>query len=104
MTDVTDNIDELTSLLRRKIELLDELKRALLVADLLGVPPKSIKTRLHISTREGPSAFRPWIGAVYSVRAGDEPWQDFKLMDVHHALWPEHILAAYRRAEARKVT
>ena len=90
-----DSIDHMVELLHKQIENYRKLQKALLLADLLGVPPKDIKEPLRHSVRKGDSMFRPWVGAVLSVRVGDGPYEDFLLTDVDRRLWPEDMQQAY---------
>jgi hypothetical protein len=106
MADVYTNIDEMTVLLQRQIELYQELKRALRLAELLGIPPKELKQKVSTTIRDtGPSSSynpRPWLFKVLSVRVGDAPRQDFALRDVHHDLWPVDMKQAYAKWEKHK--
>ena len=92
-----DNIDEMIRLHHETIETLVKLKKGLLLADLLGVPPKDLKEPLRYSVIEGGSMSRPWVGAVLRVRIGDRPDQEFPLKDVDRRLWPEDIQQAWGR-------
>jgi hypothetical protein len=92
-----DNIDEMIRLSHEKIETLVKLKKGLLLADLLGVPPKDIKEPLRVGVIEGGSVFKPWVGAVLRVRIGDRPAQEFPLKDVDRCLWPEDMQQAWGR-------
>jgi hypothetical protein len=106
MTDVYTNIDEMAVLLRRQIELYQELKRALRLAELLGIPPKELKQKVSTTCRHtgGGSSYNPtpWKHMVFSVRVGDGPWEDFDLMDVHHDLWPVDMQQAYAKWKRHK--
>ena len=92
-----DNIDEMIRLSHQKIETLVKLKKCLLLADLLGVPPKDIKGPLRISVTKGGSVFKPWVGAVLRVRIGDGPDREFPLKDIDRRLWPEDMQRAWGR-------
>jgi hypothetical protein len=106
MADVYTNIDEMTVLLQRQIVLYQELKRALRLAALLGIPPKELKEKVSVTIRDtGPSSNynpRPWLFKVLSVRVGDAPREDFALRDVHHDLWPDDMKQAYAKWEKHK--
>jgi hypothetical protein len=106
MADVYDNIDKMVALCRKKIELMIELKKALRLAELLGIPPKELKQKVSVTIKDtGPSSSynpRPWLFKVLSVRVGDAPWQDFALRDVHHDLWPVDMKQAYAKWEKHK--
>jgi hypothetical protein len=98
--DVYDNIDEMVALCRKKIELMIELKKALRLAELLGVPPKDLKDKVTVSVASGKSLLTPWYGAVFSVRVGDEPHKHYSMDMVHHDLWPADMLEQYDRRKA----
>ena len=99
-----DNIDEMIRLSHEQIETLVKLKKGLLLADLLGVPPKDIKGPLRHSVIKGGSMSRPWVGAVLRVRIGDGPDQEFPLKDVDRRLWPEDMQQAWGRWQKRNRT
>lgn len=97
--DFYTNVDKLIELHEKQNDLMRQLKRAMRMADLVGIPPKEIKGPLVHKVREGPSAFRPWAGAIYSIRIGDGPWEDFLLTNVHRDLWPDHLREPFDRWE-----
>lgn len=103
---VYSSIDEMIELSERKIELLRELKRALLMADLIGRKPGELSWPLIVRWREGSSSFFPWTGAQMYVREDhpDGPIEHvFDMLDeVHRSLWPEHLRKGYELYEARK--
>ena len=92
-----DNIDHMIELLHQQIDTYRQLQKGLLLAELLGVPPKEIKEPLRHNVIEGGSMFRPWVGAVLTVRVGDGATQEFKLKDIDQRLWPEDVRRAYER-------
>ena len=96
-TNIIDNIDQMIQLCHDKIETLVKLKKALLLADLLGVPPKDLKEPVRFTIRKGDNTFRPWVGSTMSVRVGAGPYEDFKMTDVDRRLWPEDMQEAWRR-------
>lgn len=101
-TNLIDNIDEMIRLKHEAIETLTKMKRALLLADLLGVSPKDLKEPVRSTVRSGDNTFRPWVGAVLSVRVGDGPYEDFKMTDVDRRLWPEDMQKAWDRWQRNK--
>lgn len=100
--DVYTNIDKLIALHEKQNDLMRELKKALRMADLLGKKPGEIKGKLVAKVTRGNSQFRPWTGAVYSIRVGDDPWEDFPLIDVHKELWPTDLLDEWRRWDRQR--
>jgi hypothetical protein len=97
-----DNIDLMVETLQRQIELYKELQRALLLAGLLGVDPKSIKEPLRVRLLEGGSATRPWVGAILYVRVGDGQDSEFAVTTIDKRLWPAHMREAWDRAHKQK--
>ena len=100
MDDIYSNIDKMIDLSRKKVELMVELKKALRLADLLGVQPKDLKDKVTVSVASGKSPLTPWYGAVFSVRVGDEPYKHYSMDMVHHDLWPVDMLEQYDRRKA----
>jgi hypothetical protein len=99
MTDIYENLDHMIDLCQRKAVTLLGLKRVLRLADLLGVPPASLKETVRTAVRPTGSfpTFdpTPWKRRVFSVRVGDGPWEDFPLAEVHMDLWPADMVTAY---------
>ena len=93
-----DNIDHMIELLHEQIENYRKLQRALLLAELIGVPPKEVKERLRTRyINLSSSVFTPWKTTVLAVRVGDGATQEFKLKDIDQRLWPEDVRQAYAR-------
>ena len=101
-TNIVDNIDQTIQRCHDKIETLVKLKKALLLADLLGVAPKDLKEPVRFTIRKGGNRFRPWVGATMSVRVGAGPYEDFKMTDVDRRLWPEDMQNAWGRWQRNK--
>jgi hypothetical protein len=100
--DIFESIDEMVALLHKQIETYGQMKHALRLAELAGVPPKEFKGMVSTRVIEGPYPMaRPWIGVTF-VLTVDGAKTEFPLKDVHKDLWPEDILAKYRRYEMRK--
>lgn len=101
MSDIHNNIDEMITLLRKKIDLLGELKRALMIADLVGIPPRELKQRITTGVRGTGNVStynpKPWLHMIYTVRVGDGAPQEFPLKEVPLALWPDDMAAAYHK-------
>lgn len=96
-----DNIDRLIALSEEKIATLKELRRCLLIADLLGLRPADVKDVVRITYHPSDNVLRPWQGTIMTVRVGDGPLEDFALTNVDKRLWPDDIRAAYEKWEAR---
>lgn len=100
------NIDELIALSERKVTLLRDLKKALMLAEMIGVPPKDIKGKMRTSiTHYGtPLYAKPWRKEEFVVhRDGVEVCRK-KLIDVPHEFWPADVLAEYQRHLRRVAT
>lgn len=102
--ELCDNIDKLITLETEKMSLLGLLKRSLLIADLIGVPPKDL-TGVYVQTQylgHGKPADRlPWRTEDFIVRLdGDEVCRK-KLIDVPQDLWPDDVRAEYARYRRR---
>jgi len=100
--DIYESLDKMMALCHEKIRLMGELKKALRMADLLGIPAKDIKGKLRHEVWAGNGNMRrPWVGAHYTLQLDDGPVHKFPLIDVHKDLWPDDMLAAYKRWENR---
>jgi hypothetical protein len=101
--DIYESIDQMIDLCERKITLLQEMKRALRLAELVGIPAKGIKDRMSVSVRNADNrAVYPWQGYVLHVRIGDGPDQQHKLIDVHLDLWPADLRRQYETYKTRQ--
>lgn len=100
------NIDEMIALCEKKIDLLRQLKKAFMLAEMIGVPPKDIKGKLsHGVTSYGtPLYARPWKTEEFVVRLDGEEVYRKKLTDVPHDFWPTEVLAEYKRHVKRNTT
>jgi hypothetical protein len=101
VADAVSAIDDLIVLLHKKIDLMVQLKRALLLADLLGIPPKQITGKLSRGAYELDRRItQRWRGYVLRVTYEGET-REFPLKDVHLDLWPADLRADYQRHKAR---
>jgi len=84
--------------------LLGQMKRALRIAELLGVHPRALKGRVRMGTYDmGTNYYSPWKATVLRVWVDDDPVREFKLGDVHLELWPTDIRLAFERNEKKKL-
>lgn len=98
--DIFESIDTMVALLHKKIETYGQMKRALRIAELAGVPPKELKGMVGTRVIEGPHMGRPWLRATFVLKI-DDTKTEFPLVGVHHDLWPDDLLAQYRRHNRR---
>lgn len=104
--DIFESIDRLIVLETERIRLLRELKKALRLAELAGVPAKDVKGRMQSSVQStGVSSYdpRPWLKMVFRLKLeGDTTWREWPLKDVHKDLWPQSMLDAYAKYERNR--
>jgi len=95
-----DAIDKAIASMHEQIANLIDLKKLFMIADLLGVPPKSIKGRTQTQITQTGSGFvhdqAPWLKSTYSIRVEGGEWKDFKLVDVPPLLWPTEWQKRYK--------
>ena len=101
-----DKIDKLIELETQKVALLKQLKRALMLAELIGIPPKQIEGSLSaaVSSFGTPLFARPWKTEEFVIRLGGEEVFRKKLIDVPLELWPDDIRTEYLRYQKRNKT
>ena len=100
--DIFESIDDMVSLLHKQIATYGQMKRALRLAELAGVPPKEFKGMVSTRVVEGPYPMsHPWLKATF-VLTVDGVKTEFPLKDVHKDLWPDDIRKAYCRHERMK--
>ena len=94
-----EQIDQLIELETKKIELMRQLKRAYMLANVIGMHPKDIKGKLstYIYTNGAPLYARPWRTRELVVRLDGEEVARKKLIDVPLDLWPDDVRAEYAR-------
>lgn len=95
--DIFESIDLMIELLTKQIANHRELKKALRIAEQLGVPPKELKGKVSTSFRNGArSKFdqRPWVKSELVI-THDGTKYEFPLLMVHKDLWPEDMLKKY---------
>lgn len=100
---VFTNIDEMLALLRKQIELYGEMKRALLIANLIGIPPKDIKGKMTcgVYTNDAPPYARHWRTQELVVRLDGVEVVRKKMIDVPLDLWPDDVRIEYERHQKR---
>ena len=98
-----EQMDKLIELETKKIELMRQLKRAYMLANVVGMHPKDIKGGLstYIYTNGAPLYARPWRTQELVVRLDGEEVARKKLIDVPLELWPDDIRVEYERQQKR---
>lgn len=98
-----EQMDELIALSERKIELLRQLKKAYMLANIIGQHPNQIKGKLTTAIHDygAPLYARPWRTQELVVRLDGEEVARKKLIDVPLDLWPKDIRAEYERQARR---
>jgi hypothetical protein len=100
--DAIANMAELIDLELKKVGLLRELRRGLILCKLLGRAPREVKGPMRAGCRRGDSTFFPWRGARFSIQVGNEPEVLFDLKNVPRELWDDDLRAQYEREERRR--
>ena len=95
-------MDQLIELELKKVELLRKLKRAYMLANVVGVHPNQIKGKLAVRVYESGRMFTPWQGTDFAVQLDGEEVAREKLTDVPLDLWPDDIRASYERHKKRE--
>ena len=100
-----EQMDELIELELKKVELLRQLKKAYMLANVIGQHPNQIKGKLTtaVHTYGAPLYARPWRTQELVVRLDGEEVARKKLIDVPLDLWPEDIRAEYERQQKRNM-
>ena len=97
-----DTINQMITLCHDKIRTLTELKKALRMADLIGRKPNEIKAPFRRHVVLDHNLLRPWQGATFHLKVGDEEEHVFKLTNVHIDLWPDDVRARYQKQMEKK--
>lgn len=98
-----EQMDKLIALHEKQIELMHQLKRGYMLANMIGMHPKDIKGTLSTSvhTYGAPLYARPWRTQELVVRLDGEEVARKKLIDVPLDFWPDDVRAEYERQERR---
>ena len=92
MKDMIDNIDRMIELTTQKIALLHELKKALLLSEIIGIPPKEIHGKISFrATDFGPVEFIVEMDGVEVHRR--------KMADTPTCFWPDWYKNRQRLAQ-----
>lgn len=100
---VFENLDEMVGLLHKQIALYGQLKRGLMMANIIGIPPKEIKGKLSSAVyTQGTSLYaRPWRTQELVIRLDGVEVARKKLVDVPLDFWPDDVRAEYERQQKR---
>lgn len=100
-----EQMDELIELELKKVELLRQLKKAYMLANVIGQHPNQIKGKLTtaVHTYGAPLYVRQGRTQELVVRLDGEEVARKKLIDVPLDLWPEDIRAEYERQQKRNM-
>ena len=98
-----EQMDELIGLLCKQVELMRQLKRGYMLANLIGQHPNQIKGNMSYGTTNTgtPLYARPWKTEELVVRLDGKEVVRKKLIDVPHDFWPADVLAEYKRHAKR---
>jgi len=97
-----EQMDRLIELELEKVELLRKLKRAYMLANVVGVHPNQIKGKLAVRVYESGRMVAPWQGTEFAVQLDGEEVARKKLTDVPLDLWPDDVRAKYERHKKRE--
>jgi hypothetical protein len=101
---IYESLDQMINLYTQQIANMRQLKRALRLAELIGVRPGDLKWTLITRWEEGHGPY-PWREATLHVLENhpDGPiGHKFDMVDeVHPELWPDHLRQAFEMYKAR---
>jgi hypothetical protein len=96
---------QLRELSLRMVELLHELIRAVLIADMLGRKANEMPGKVSFRVVPDGSTFQPWRKATIHIRQDGVEVLVAPLLDAPMELWPEDLRVSYERhmrAEERR--
>jgi len=98
-----ENLDQICALLTRQIKLYGDLRKAMRISDLLGVPPKEMtcKVTMAVNSRGATMSKQRWNTEELVIQRDGEGVFRAKLIDVHEDLWPDDVRTAYARHQKR---
>jgi len=91
-----DIIDRAIANAQDIVATLTELKKAYMIAELLGLPPKSIKGKTGTKITQLGYGAKPWLKSTFHIRVEGGEWKDFRLVDVPPLLWPPEWQQQYK--------
>jgi hypothetical protein len=94
-----EKMDELIALHEKQTDLMRQLKKAYMLANLIGQHPNQIEGKLSwgFHTCGTPLYARPWKTAEMVIRLDGVEVARKKMIDVPHDFWPADVLAEYQR-------
>ena len=92
-------MEELIELQLKQVELMRQLKRAYLLANLIGQHPNEIKGKMAwgFHSYGTPLYAKPWRTDEMVIRLDGVEVARKKMIDVPHDFWPADVLAEYKR-------
>ena len=95
--ELLDKLQESIDLHYKQIETMKQMRRLVMLSNIMGMPPKEITGKVSTSVHAygAPLYARPWRTEELVVRLDGEEVVRKKLIDVPLDLWPEDIRAAY---------
>ena len=98
-----EQMDELIALHAKQTELMRELKRAYLLANVIDMHPSTIKGKLSwgVHINGAPLYRRPWVTQELVVRLDGVEVARKKLIDVPQDFWPDDVRDEYVRHTKR---
>lgn len=100
-----EQMDELIELSLKQVDLMRQLKKAYMLANIIGQHPNQIKGKMScgVTSYGTPLYARPWKTEEFFIRLDGEEVFRRRLIDVPHDFWPADVLAEYRRHAKRAV-
>lgn len=101
-TELLSVIDRLLKLGEEKAATLQQLRKLVLIADLLHLPLAKVEGKVSTYTQEpSPRSFLRWTGAEFVILHNGQEHR-FPLVMVPIDLWPTHLRAEYETHLTRK--
>jgi hypothetical protein len=98
-----EQMDQLIALKLKHVDLMRQLKKGYMLANMIGMHPNQIKGAMSDRILPGGRLSHPWIGTEFVVRLAGEEVARKKLTDVPLELWPDDIRTQYQRHQKREV-
>lgn len=102
--ELLDKLQESIDLHYRQIETMQQMRRLVMLSNIMDMPIKEITGRVttSIHTYGRPLYSKPWLENEFVVKLDGEEVVRKKLVTVPLEFWPDDVRAEYKRQERRK--
>jgi len=102
--ELLDKIDQMIVLHHKQIDTMEELRRLVMLSNIMDMPIKEITGKVSTSVHDVGRRLqaRPWDNLEFVVKLDGEEVVRKKLVTVPTEFWPDDVRANYERQQKRR--